>query len=298
MISRVTHQTVQKSTLANLQMNLDRMSRLQAQMSGGKVITRPSDDPGGTAAVLQLRSDKRAAEQHSRNIDNGLGWLGSIDSALTTSLASLRRARDLTVQGANGANSAQAREAIAIELEGIRDAMLSEANTTHLGRSVFAGTSDAGMAFTGPDGTPPYAWTGATSSSVERRITPDTTVRVDVDGAAAYGQGAESVFALIDSIVTGLRTGGDVAPLLNGLDDRMKAMLGELGSVGTRYGQLETAQQANQKTLMDLKSQISGIEDIDLAEVIVELQSQEVAYQAALGATARVLQPSLLDFLR
>ncbi|MBO1751247.1 flagellar hook-associated protein FlgL [Actinotalea sp. BY-33] len=300
MISRVTQQTVQKSTLANLQLNLSRMSDLQGRLSGGKLITKPSDDPGGTASALQLRASQRAAEQVARNVDNGIGWLGTVDSALQTSLDSLRRARDLTVQGANGSMSAQARDAIAVEIEGIRSAMLSEANTSFLGRSVFAGTSNTGVAFA-----PDYTHQGAPGSSVERRISSDATVRVDVDGSAVYGQGpwdpvtaTGSVFGLLDQIAADLRAGLPISDHIAHLDTRRDSMLGELGAVGSRYGRLETVQQGVQKTIMDLKGQVSAIEDIDLAETMVELQSQEVAYQAALGATARVLQPSLLDFLR
>lgn len=295
MISRVTHQTVQRSTLANLQLNLSRMSDLQGRLSGGKVITKPSDDPAGTAGAMRLRSDLRATEQFARNAADGIGWLNTVDSALNASLASLRRARDLTVQGASsGSLGPTSREAIAIELEGIRDALLDQANTTYLGRSVFAGTSDAGSAFV--QGT--YDWTGAPSGSVQRRLAPDTTVRADSDGRVAFGEGAASVFALLDGIAADLRSGTDVGPRLAELDTRMTAMLGELADVGSRYNQVMTRQGQIDKAVMDLKGQLSAVEDIDLAEVLVELQSQEVAYQAALGATARVLQPSLLDFLR
>jgi flagellar hook-associated protein 3 FlgL len=299
MINRVTHQTVQRSTLANLQLNLSAMSQLQAKMSGGKVITKPSDDPAGTAQTLQLRAEKRAAEQAARNVDDGAAWLTTADSALTTSLATLRRARDLTVQGANSAvMNATAREAIAQELEGLRDALRSQADTTYLGRSVFAGTSDAGAAFTGPDGTPPYSWLGTDGASVQRRVDQATTVRVDVDGRAAFGEGATSVFAVLDRVAADLRAGGEVSPHLNAIDERMTAMLGQLAGVGTRHNQVLTAQTTIQKNLQDLAGSISAVEDIDLAAVIVELQSREVGYQAALGATARVLQPSLMDFLR
>jgi len=308
MIGRVTHQTVQKSSLANLQLNLSKMADLQGRMSSGKVITKPSDDPGGTAHALQLRSEKRAAEQYARNIDNGVGWLSSVDSALLTSLGSMRQARDLTVQASNiGTMNPVTREAIATELEGIRDTLIAQANTSYLGRSVFAGTSDAAAAFTGAAGVPAYAHSGTTGATVERRIAQDTTVRVDADGAAIFGVGAwdaggagtgGSVFSLIDQIASELRGGGDVSGRLADLDSRMNVMLSQVADVGTRYGALEAAQSANEKTVMDLKGQISAVEDIDLAEVIVELQTQEVAYQAALGATSRVLQPSLMDFLR
>lgn len=305
MISRVTHTMVQRTTHANLQLNLQRMSDLQARLSSGKMISKPSDDPGGLSRTLALRADQKATEQYQRNADDGVAWMSTIDSALQTAVASLRKARDLTVQGANGSMSPQAREAIAYELEGIRDALLDQANTTYLGRSVFAGTTAAPTAFEA--GT--YAWTGVPGASVERRIAPATTVRADADGAAVFGVGGfeadpavdpagGSVFALLDKIAADLRAGVDVSEHLNRIDARQDAMLTALADVGTRYGQLEKAQQSTEKSLMDLKGQIAAIEDIDLAETIIQIQSQEVAYQAALGATARVLQPSLLDFLR
>lgn len=305
MISRVTHATIQRSTHANLQHNLQRMADMQAKLSSGKTITKPSDDPGGLSRTLRLRADEKATQQYQRNADDGVAWMSTIDSALQTSVASLRRARDLTVQGANGSMSVQAREAIALEIEGIRDALLDQANTNYLGRSVFAGTSDAGRAFESGS----YAWTGVPGASVERRIAAETTVRADADGAAIFGTGGYvddpavdpaggSVFALLDRIAADLRSGEPVSDHLNKIDARQSAMLGALADVGTRYGQLEAAQQSTEKAMMDLTGQISAIEDIDLAETILQIQSQEVAYQAALGATARVLQPSLMDFLR
>src|SRR5690606_39093013 len=112
---------------------------------------------------------------------------------------------------------------------------------------------------------------------------------------AVFGDGAASVFALLDTIAAEIRAGGDVNPRLNDIDARLNTMLGELADVGSRYGQLTTAQKNTEATLGDLRGQLSAVEDIDLAEIIVELQSQEVAYQAALGAAARVLQPTLLD---
>ncbi|HEY3436393.1 MAG TPA: flagellar hook-associated protein FlgL [Actinotalea sp.] len=304
MINRVTHQTVQRSTLANLQVSLGKMSDLQSRMSSGKVITKPSDDPAGTAKAMQLRSDKRSADQFSRNAADGQAWLTTVDTALQASVTALRSARDLTVQGANsGALNPTAREGIAVAIDGVRDAMLQQANTTHLGRPVFAGTTDQGVAFSvtppvAPATTPTYTWTGTAGASVERRVSRDSTIRVDSDGAAVFGQGGTSVFALLDTISSALRSGADVSGYLTDIDGHLTTMLGGLASVGTRTNQVTTAQSAIGSTVVDLRSELSSVEDIDMAQTIVELQMQEVAYKGALGATQRVLQPSLMDFLR
>lgn len=300
MLSRVTHQTVMRSTLAHLQQNLGRTADLQAKLSSGKVITKPSDDPSGAADALRLRGDIRATTQYGRNADDGVGWLTAIDSALQSSVNALLRVRNLTVQGAStGVHSEPSREALATEIEGIREELLGLANTTYLGRSVFAGTSNAGVAF---DDTGTYQ--GVPGATVERRVAPDHTIRADADGVGAFGDAASadpdqlSVFVLLDTIVADLRAGNDVSGHLDAIDVRRNAMLRELADVGARHGQMMDAQRTIADSLQSLETRLSGVEDIDLAEVILELQMQEVAYTGALGAAARVLQPSLMDFLR
>jgi flagellar hook-associated protein 3 FlgL len=293
MITRVTHQSAQRTSLANLQANLTKMATLQAQASSGKVINKASDDPAKAAEAMALRKEQRATDQYARNTQDGLSWLTTVDTAITSSVNFMQRARDLVVQGANtGSLGREGREAIAVELEGIRDALLGQANTTYIGRSVFAGSSN-GPAFAA-DGT-----ATPTFGPVERRIGADTTVRVDADGTAVYGSGATSVFALLDDVAARLRDPADnVSDALNQIDDRISSMLSVASSVGARTNQLTSAQETLSNQGLTLKSDLSGVEDIDLAQTIIELQMQEVAYQAALGATARVLQPSLMDYLQ
>lgn len=299
MINRVTHQTIQRTALTNLQRNLTTMADMQGKLSSGKNLQRPSDDPSAVGRAMAMRADKAAAVQARRNADDGVAWLAQIDTALQSSISVLRRARDLTVQGAStGAMGQTPRNALATELDGIRDTLLDLANTNVNGRLVFAGTSSDAVAFEGNGAPTPYAWNGTADAAVNRRLGPDATVRVDADGAKAFGAGATSVFQLIDDIAADLRAGNEVTSRLGEIDVRMDAMLSTLADVGIRYKQVTDAQQTLELTVQDFTSSISGIEDIDLAETVMELQMQEVAYQGALGATARVLQPTLMDFLR
>lgn len=299
MISRVTQQTIQRNTLANLQTNLSRMSDLQARMSSGKTITKPSDDPAATGRTMAMRADQAAANQSSRNADDGLAWLGTTDNAMQASITALRRVRDLTVQAASsGSVGSASREAIATEIDGIRDSLLNLANTTIQGRAVFAGTTGGGVAFDDASSATPYAWHGTAGATVERRLSPDATVRVDSNGVAAFGQGSTSVFALLDNISADLRGTPEVTGRLGEIDTKLNGMLSQVADVGIRYKQVTDAQSLIAAKVQDTTSSISGIEDIDLAETIMELKMQEVAYQGALGAGARVLQPTLMDFLR
>ncbi|CAH0214492.1 MULTISPECIES: flagellar hook-associated protein FlgL [unclassified Microbacterium] len=293
MISRVTASSMTQTAMRHLQSNLSELARLQEQATSQRAFAAPSDDPAAAAAALDLHAEQRRNDQYARNIDDGLAWVTTADSAITRSTALLGRVRDLTIQGANdGAMDATAKEAIAVELEGIRDELLAQANTRILGRSVFAGTSDT-AAFDSA-----YAHSGSSDGQVMRRVSDTASVRVDTDGAAVFGAGAGSVFALVDNIISDLRSGTNVGPRLAEIDDRRDAMLSAQGAVGTRQSQIERAKEAAVQNSVSLESRRAAVEDVDSVEVLVKLQAQELVYRSALAVNARVLQPSLMDFLR
>lgn len=302
MIQRVTHETIQRSTLRNLQTNLAAMATAQGQLSSGKRIQVPSDDPAATGQALSLRATTSQLNQYQRNGQDGDSWLTTVDTALTTALGYLRNARDLVVQSGDGGLGLSSRKALADNIDGLNAGLLSQANAKYQGRTVFAGTSDTGSAFTGSAGG--YTYHGVADASVVRRVGPSTTVRVDTDGSQAFGwtdpaTGAQStVFALMDTISAGLRTGNDVTGTLADIDSVMQNMLTAASSNGSRQKVLENTMSDVSAQQLTIKSQLSGVEDIDTASVIMNLQLQEVTYQGALAAGARVLQPTLLDFLR
>jgi flagellar hook-associated protein 3 FlgL len=293
MINRVTSQTRMTNAQANLQTSAALLARLQDTATSLKKITKPSDDPIGTADSMRVHAAQSATAQYSRNIDDGTGWLTTIDSTLTSATDILRRVRDLTVQGANdGAMSPTAKEAIATELEGLRTDLLGRANTTYLGRTVFAGTSDAGVAFN-----PDLSFNG-TTAPVLRRIDSNATVRVDVNGTDAFGSGATSAFALVDTIVADLRSGVNVGSQLGAIDSRMNALVTAQSTVGARQNQITAAKDTIVQKTGALEAQRAGIEDVDIGQIVIQLKQQEVTYQSTLAVTARTLQPTLMDFLR
>jgi flagellar hook-associated protein 3 FlgL len=297
MISRVTAQTMTQASLRHLQTNLGALARLQEQATSQRAFLAPSDDPSAAATTLGLHAAQSRNEQYARNIDDALSWVTSVDGAITSSTKLLDRVRDLTLRGANdGALDPKAKEAIAVELEGLRDELLATANSRLMGRSLFAGTSDAAQAFAA-DGSGGYAFAGVAGASVERRIADGVTVRVDADGSEVFGTGADSVFALVDDVIAGLRSGDNVGSHVARIDDRLTAMLNAQGAVGARQAQIERAKEVAVDTSVTLESRRAAIEDVDSVEVLVQLQAQELVYRSALQVTGRVLQPTLMDFL-
>jgi len=290
---RITNQMQASFVTRSMQANLARMAELQEQGTSGRRLVRASTDPSSAADALLVRNQLATEKQYERNIANGEGWLATIDSTLGTVTDIVQRVRDLVIQGASDTTSADGREAIAVEIDELRTELLRQSNTTYLGRTVFAGTSDEGVAFRDD-----YTFTGTAGATVERRIGIDSTVQVDADGAAVFGQGPGSVFALLDTVVADLRTGTNVGNHLAAVDSRLSAVLTQHTVAGARQSQLERATDTNSGNQVSLEARRAGIEDVDIAEIAIDLQLKQVAYQATLSIGANILQPTLMDFLR
>lgn len=298
MFSRITGSQLLQSSQRTMAASRAQLARLQDQASSGKAITKPSDDPGATAEAMRVRGEARATKQYGSNIDDGLGWLSTADSALGASTDLVSKAIDLGVQGGNGALDATGREAVAAQLDGIRADLLTQSNASYLGRTVFAGNADTGTAFTA-DGTGGYGYSGTAGATVQRRIGAADTIGVDADGAAAFGRPGATVFASIDAISTALRAGdgAGVTSGLNALRSHLTDLSAARADVGGRYARLDQAKASNLAAATTLETRRAGIEDVDSAEVFMNLQTQQVGYQTALAVTARTIQPTLLSFL-
>jgi flagellar hook-associated protein 3 FlgL len=292
---RVTESSIHTRVLANLQRSIAKGQKLQDQLSSGRQINRPSDSPTGTVASLQLRGESRAAQQYSRNADDGLGWLGTLDNTLTTTSTLINRARDLTVQGlSSGSNDAQSQEALAVEIDNIKSSLIGYANTKYLDRPVFGGTTAGDAAYLA-DGT--YV---GDKEVMSRTVGADTRIPVSAVGPKVFGDGDAQVFAVLQRISDGLRA-GDVDGLtasLKDLDSASDLVKNTLSDVGARYNRVTQMKQSAQDRMLTVSSQLSDVEDVDLPKAIMEMQLQQTSYQAALAASAKVIQPSLIDFLR
>jgi flagellar hook-associated protein 3 FlgL len=292
---RVTQRSLSQTALAGLQGSLTKLGDIQQQMTTGKLINRPSDSPTGTIQAMQFRADIRAQEQYSRNAQDGLGWLGIVDGVLGDMNTQVQRARDLTLQGLSSgtASTPQGRAALATEIDSIRQSLLGAANTTYLGRPVFGGTTTGPVAYD----------TGANyvgdSGSVTRTVAPGVSVQVDASGPGTFGTGTGQLFTVLALVSNDLRTNpGALSADLATLDTASATLQTQRADVGARYNRITQMKQNADNRILDLKTQLSDIEDIDLPKTITELQLQQTAYQAALQATAKVLQPSLMDFLK
>jgi flagellar hook-associated protein 3 FlgL len=298
-LNRVTQRTIQQGSIANLQASLGRTQRLQEQLSSGRKLSRPSDDPQASQAALRLRSDLRRAEQYGRNANDGLARLGAADDALTSAGTLVRRAHDLLLAATGSSIGAAERQATAREIDGLRDTLLSLANTAHLGQPLFGGTAGGTAAFAA-DGT--YLGNSGAAALIERSLAPGVTAQVNVDGLEVFGPDATGpgLFQALAAASQHLDANDQNALTadLTSVETAQTRLQDGMTKVGALYNRVDTLKDRASQSVQNLTSNLSDVEDIDLAQTIMELQLQQTSYQGALAATARVIQPSLADFLR
>ena len=291
---RVTQNMVTNRSLTSLQAGLDRLAQTQEKLSTGKNLNRPSDSPTDATTSMKIRVQLAETQQHVRNAQNGLGWLDVTDTTLSGMADNLRRVSELALQGANASITGTTSGALATEVAQIREGLLAQANTTYLDRPIFGGVTAGSEAFDASG-----AYVGA-DAPVQRSVADGVKVRIDVSGTTVVGPNGANLFDDLAALENALRL-GDKAAIQAGISaitDRQRAVSDAQAAVGASYNRVDAAERKGQDALVTLRSALSEVEDTDLPKAMVDLQMHEVAYQAALASTARVMQPSLVDFLR
>src|SRR5690349_18942377 len=212
------------------------MNKLQGQLTSGKSISKPSDDPTGTNTALLTRQAIAGNAQHARNITDGQSFLGATDSTLQNMISGVQRVRDLTVQALNsGALDAASLQDIATQVTGLRASLLGQANTVVQGKPLFGGVTSGRIAYD-PSGT--YVGVGDgtdPATAVTRRVSDVESIRVDVSGPEAFGPPGKDLFAVVSNIAADVT---DTTKLQGDLGDLDKVLRSEERRVGKecRYG--------------------------------------------------------------
>lgn len=291
---RVTEGSASYDALVGLQSAASRLSSLQAKMSSGQQITRPSDDPAGTVRALQLRADLRRNTQYTANAGDAQAWLSTADSTYSQVVNLVQKVRTLVVQGLNtGVNSQSGANALADQVDAIRTSLISLANASYNGRPVFGGTTAGATAY---DAAGNYV---GDNGVVNRTVGPQATVQINQTGPQVFGPAGNDVFGLLTSISATLRTNpAGLTGSLGQLDSAITRISTAQAAEGAAMQRVQIAQTAQASTSVSLQDELSGIQDIDLASMAIQVTTANTNYQAALQTTANIRQISLLNFLR
>ena len=308
---RITNKVLSEDFLKNLSKNLNQMQKYQNQLSSGKEVSRPSDNPLLVAKIMNMNNNILQNEQYNSNISDTLSWVKTQDTALGDATQTLQRINDLVIYGSNGALSDLDRSAIVEEVKMKSEELVDILNTNFDGRYIFGGQKTTEKPFSKADSAliddvlveVVFTYNGD-KNDISREISQGVEVNLISDGSKIIGEGTENenlgvllkkVIDALDAGASDILTGDD--GLLGDLQKATDNVVRIRTQIGAIHNRLEAAEDRNKAENINLKELLSEREDIDIIEKYMEYMVMATTYQASLSVGAKILQPSLLDYL-
>lgn len=291
---RVTQGMLTNNMLRNLMNSNDKMGNYMEQLSTGKKINRPSDDPVVAMKGMGYRSELVKVEQYQRNTNEVHNWMDNSDAALDKATSAMQRIRELAVQASNGTYSDKELSNISEEVEQLKEHLVDIANTNVNDKYIFNGTKT--------DTAPINIESGEINfddKAVTIEVSKGTKLQANVNGEDVFG-GDPGVFKTVDNFIAKLNgdSNENMDTSIEELDTGIDNIINARADLGARMNRLELVENRLSEQEVTATKTMSNNEDIDYAETIMNLITQESLHRAALSAGSRIIQPSLVDFLR
>jgi flagellar hook-associated protein 3 FlgL len=299
---RITQSMLASNSLRHLSNSYLKMGKYQDQLSTGKKITKPSDDPVVAMKGMFYRSDLTGVEQYKRNLSEVHLWMDNSEAGLEQVNSALQRIRELVVQGQNGTLSPTDHQAVAVEVEQMKQDLVETANTQVAGRYIFHGTDVLEAPVTAGD--PPVVATNITDpvqlskiNNYQVEVSKGVYLKANINPANVFSQ---KLFDTVDGIQKALENNDTTAlsSLLGDLDNAMDSMSSERSELGARSNRLDMVENRIDQQEVLANQVLSDNEDADIEKVIMDMTTQESVHRAALSVGSRIIQPTLMDFLR
>ena len=274
-----------------------RLQKTQEALATGKKINSASDDPVASAQITAVRAELNRLEVMQKNVNTAYDELAMTEASLSSAEDLISRAREISVQGANSVLGPEDRAILATEIDAIRDQLLKLANTqSPMGDYIFAGHATDSPAFVDNAGN--YEFQGDEGQR-NLNIAAGVTVSVRTPGNQVFGEGETGIFAVLQNLAGGLRADDDeiVQRSMTRIDDSQQLMLEGIADLGSKMGLVEDQQLLNEAFNVQLQENLSGLEDIDYAKAISDMNLQMVALQAAQQTYSQTKDLNLFNYL-
>lgn len=291
---RVTQSMLTNNMLSNLSSSYEKMSKLQEQVSSQKKFSKPSDNPVAAMMGMGYRTNLNQIGQYQSNIAEATNWIDSTDDAITEAVSAMQRIRELSVQGSNGTYEGEQLKTITEEIKQLKEHLVTLGDTQIGGKYIFNGqdTNVRPSSVKDANGNTVYG-----TGDINLEVFSGISLKINTDGSKIFGD-ALAAGGSIDQTIDALENGGDVSGTLEGLDATINTFLGMQAQVGARQNRIELMTDRLKQQEVFATEILSKNEDVDIEKAIMDLTTQESIHSAALSIGAKIMQPSLLDFLR
>ncbi|MBH0161696.1 flagellar hook-associated protein FlgL [Fictibacillus sp. 26RED30] len=297
---RVTQSMLSNNMLRHISNSYESMAKTQEQLTTGKKISRPSDDPVVAMKGMTYRTNLTEVEQYKRNLSEAYNWMDNSDAALDKATSVMQRIRELTVQASNGTYEESQKGMIGKEIEQLKEHLVSIANTQVAGKYIFNG-NDTTNKPVDLNKTPSVSDNG---NAVNLELSQGIEVAVNINPKNVFthtaGPPETGLFGDINELKKALEStsGQDISGFLDKLDSHINNLVAERAELGARYNRVELIDARVSEQEVIANRILSDNEDADIERVITDLKMQESLHRAALGVGSRIMQPTLMDFLR
>lgn len=329
---RITSGMMKNNYLNGMTTNLNNMQTLNKQLTSGKEISRPSDNPYKVARSMQLNTDINTNKQYNENIKDTINWLNTTDTALGQVTNVIQRVRELMVSSGNASYGSNEQKAISDEINQRIEEVAQILNSNFDGKYVFGGTKTSSK----PLGSDVDGITGNTylyfvDKSGDKLDLEDTSTytknQLEMLGTkmnVEISQGVEmeynvtakevlickddngkqvNLMNLLSDITSNLKSSNSadrvkvIGENLADIDSIVSNLLKLRAEVGAKQNRMDSAQTKNEDENYNMTDILSKTEDIDFTEKTIEFTVAQTVYQASLQICAQVLPKSLLDYL-
>ncbi|MCA1011247.1 flagellar hook-associated protein FlgL [Halobacillus halophilus] len=288
---RVTQSMLSNNMLRNLSQSYGQMGKYQEQLTTGKKITKPSDDPVVSMKGINYRSQLTEVQQYKRNIGEVHNWMDSSDSSLDKATQAMQRVRELTVQASNGTYDTEQKANIAKEIRQLKEHMADIANTKVNDKYIFNGANTTEE----PVDTKVFT-INSSMSKVEIGVTEGVRIQANVNPQPVFDQG---LFDDLEAFAADLENGSNkLDGYIAVFDNKINQIVNERADLGARMNRVDLIEDRLESQEITASKMMSNNEDADIERVITNLKTQESIHRAALGVGSRIIQPTLMDFLR
>lgn len=291
---RVTPVMISNQFIKNLNKNNRTVGALQGQIASGKLYDKVSSNPGAALKSLTHKADMAKLEQYQKNAQDGIDWSLAMDDALDDVTGVMQRVRELALQGSNDSFSPADRNSIAIEMRSLLEQAGTIANTRFGSGYLFSGTDIDSQPFSNG------ALQPVSAEGMKWEIGKGMNAEVKVSAISVFGhtEGGRDLFQMITALAEKLEKGENPGDFLSEIDGHMDNVLAQRATVGSNQKLLEQASSRLEQAHFLSKKMLTELEGTDIAKAFTELTLQESAIKASLSAGSKMMQQSLVDFLR
>ena len=323
---RITNASMVRSHLYDTQNNLTNMSKINQQISTGKVINTVSDDPHKAIKIMNMNNEIKYTEKYNSNIDETVGWMNTTDGALESTGNLLNEIKETILKVGNGTYSQNEMKSLNADINEKIKQLADTLNSTYGGKYLFGGSSVDDAPITvieNPDGTVKLEFSkdknGQTIPNTDD-LKADISSGINIDYNISVGEilnikdGNGNTVNLLDEINNLSTLMNDIAngdeqtaakakeTLLNDtkgkIDTLFDHVVNERTSLGVRVSTAEKIKELNDEDILNIQDVLSKTQDTDVVEKFIELKSAEMIYQASIQVGAKLIQPTILDYIR